>query len=267
MLATGGRCLPAWRARALSTPGVWRGTGALNCFFSADPDGRVEWPPIASKVASASIFSTASASGSRRPAAAAGAIRRRETRRVARDVRCGYVTDEAARKQYRVIADQRRIGLGRHDDPACGTQALSATAGTERSWLASTSVEPLPTVLLDRRSRSDASPSARRPHTRQRGGRVHRADPEGPTRSMTCGSIVHGTTVGTNALLERKGARIGVIATARLPRRARNATARSASNLGPLGRFYPDRGRDSASRSTNACLPTAPCGRLSIPAW
>ena len=33
----------------------------------------------------------------------------------------------------------------------------------------------------------------------------------GPIEDM--GSIVHGTTVGTNALLERKGARIGVITT------------------------------------------------------
>ena len=46
-------------------------------------------------------------------------------------------------------------------------------------------------------------------------------------------AIVHGTTVGTNALLERKGAKVGAHHHAGLSRRAGDAPARPAAHLGP----------------------------------
>jgi N-methylhydantoinase A len=60
-------------------------------------------------------------------------------------------------------------------------------------------------------------------------------------------SIVHGTTVGTNALLERKGARIGLITT-RGFRDVRDAPARPAQHLGSVGRFRPGRGSRPQAR-------------------
>ena len=78
------------------------------------------------------------------------------------------------------------------------------------------------------------------------------------------GSIVHGTTVGTNALLERQGRAHRRYHHARFSRRAGDAPARPAAHLGPVGRLS----RRSptaicASRSTNACWPMARSGRRS----
>jgi N-methylhydantoinase A len=66
-------------------------------------------------------------------------------------------------------------------------------------------------------------------------------------RSTTCRQshvVVHGTTAGTNALLERKGARIGVITTARAARRAGDAPPRPARTWGLRGDFEPVVPRD-----------------------
>ena len=79
----------------------------------------------------------------------------------------------------------------------------------------------------------------------------------GSARSADFASIVHGTTVGTNALLERKGARAGLDHHARLPRRAGDAPARPPPYLGPLGRFRAgDRARHARSRSASARSPS-----------
>ena len=48
------------------------------------------------------------------------------------------------------------------------------------------------------------------------------------------GSVVHGTTVGTNALLERKGARIGLVTT-RGFRDVLEMRRRDRPDMGPLG--------------------------------
>ena len=74
-------------------------------------------------------------------------------------------------------------------------------------------------------------------------------------QSPPSASIVHGTTVGTNALLERKGARVGHHHHDRLPRRARDAPPRPPPHLGPVGRFRPrGRPRHAASRSHERTL-------------
>ena len=54
-------------------------------------------------------------------------------------------------------------------------------------------------------------------------------------------SIVHGTTVGTNTLLERRGAKIGVITTRGFRDTLGNAPPRPPPHLGPVGRFRSDR--------------------------
>ncbi len=61
-----------------------------------------------------------------------------------------------------------------------------------------------------RRAAPSAPPRPLQP--RRRGGRLHRG-PEPPRRHRGLRAIIHGTTVGTNALLERKGAKIGLITT------------------------------------------------------
>ncbi len=50
-------------------------------------------------------------------------------------------------------------------------------------------------------------------HARPRGSRFPERYPARHGRSRAIATIVHGTTVGTNALLERKGGKAGVIAT------------------------------------------------------
>ena len=75
------------------------------------------------------------------------------------------------------------------------------------------------------------------------------------------GSIVHGTTVGTNMLLERRGPRIGVITTRgfrdvlEMRRRDRRQTWGLWGELVPI-----------ASKSTNARSPTARSAPPSMPA-
>ena len=72
--------------------------------------------------------------------------------------------------------------------------------------------------------------------------------------------IVHGTTAGTNALLERKGARSGVITTQRSAGRARDAPSRPAADLGPARPLRtgdrsraPPRGARADPRRRQAC--------------
>ena len=66
------------------------------------------------------------------------------------------------------------------------------------------------------------------------------------------GSIVHGTTVGTNTLLERRGPAHRRHHHARLPRRAGDAPARPPQDLGPVGRVPADRRPRSAPRGRRA---------------
>jgi N-methylhydantoinase A len=56
--------------------------------------------------------------------------------------------------------------------------------------------------------------------------------------------VVHGTTAGTNALLERKGAKAGVITTRGFARRPRDAPPRPAPDVGLRGDFEPVVPRD-----------------------
>ena len=80
--------------------------------------------------------------------------------------------------------------------------------------------------------------------------------PSGPVSAL--GSIVHGTTVGTNALLERKGARIGIITTRGFRDVLEMRRRDRPQHLGTVGRF---RARSPTatcgSRSRNARWPTA----------
>ncbi len=70
--------------------------------------------------------------------------------------------------------------------------------------------------------------------------------------SLNIGSIVHGTTVGTNTLLERRGPQDRRDHDPRLSRRAGDAPARPAANLGLVGRFHADRRPRHAGRSRRA---------------
>ena len=86
------------------------------------------------------------------------------------------------------------------------------------------------------------------------------------TRRLATSAIVHGTTVGTNALLERKGARTGLITTAGFPRRARDAPARPAAHLGAARQTSSRSCRASCgSRWRSARWPTARSARPSTP--
>jgi N-methylhydantoinase A len=68
---------------------------------------------------------------------------------------------------------------------------------------------------------------------------LSKALPEGRDFCRHFRTVVHGTTVGTNALLERKGARTGIITTDGLSRRAGNAPPRSTDDVGAAGAFTP----------------------------
>ena len=65
-------------------------------------------------------------------------------------------------------------------------------------------------------------------------------------------SIVHGTTVGTNTLLERRGPEDRRHHHARLSRRARDAPPRPPPHLGPVGRLHADRRPRHARRGRRA---------------
>ena len=99
---------------------------------------------------------------------------------------------------------------------------------------------------------------------RRRGGRLHERPARARRRRGDSASIVHGTTVGTNALLERKGARIGVITTRGLPRRAGDAPPRPAARPGACGATSRRSSTATcASRSPSARSPTARSARRS----
>ena len=83
-----------------------------------------------------------------------------------------------------------------------------------------------------------ASRPPRRPRSAATRRKASSTGLEALGRIAEFGAIVHGTTVGTNALLERKGARVGLITTPGLSRRARNAPPRPAAHLGPARRFH-----------------------------
>ncbi len=85
-----------------------------------------------------------------------------------------------------------------------------------------------------------------------------------PISAAAIATIVHGTTVGTNALLERKVARTGIITTRGFPRRARDAPPRPAARPGACAAASRRSCRAiCASKSTSACWPTARCTRRS----
>ena len=127
----------------------------------------------------------------------------------------------------------RRCSMGQTRRACVGSRAADKTALSR----ASMSAAPSPTFLCSTRRAGRIASVAKVPSTQGR--------PVGRASSPDCisgagrgfrgdiATVVHGTTVGTNALLERKGARTGIITTQGLPRRARNAPPRPADHLGP----------------------------------
>ena len=108
-------------------------------------------PPLVSKVTDVKIARGPEACGWRRRAAAASAIRAaRDPARVARDVRLGYVSREAARRDYGVVARRRSLDA----------DAPSRRAGMSRaaSSSASTSAAPSPTCSCSTRHAARSAP-------------------------------------------------------------------------------------------------------------
>ena len=217
-----------------------------------------------------------------RRAAASRDARRRRLRRAAASATprrsratcaLGYVSREAARRDYGVPLDLRRRRLsrgprsrrGRERTSRRGTQlprrreARRPTGDAADDWRRRRRCRRhLHRPVLPRRGERHA---AARTRCRRRAGdqarglpRRHRRRPhERQDRGFDAlAAVVHGTTVGTNALLERKGARTGLITTARLPRRAGDAPARPAAHLGPVGRVRAGGAARPAARGRRA---------------
>ena len=197
--------------------------------ISYEQDGRVGARRRSARRWSACGSSAGSASASKVPAAAAGAIRRGAIRAARVDAATGGWDTRRER-----AAAGRRRRCRRH----------------------------LHRSVPVRRGDAARRASAR---CRARAGRRRTGSPTASPGSRRCAqisAIVHGTTVGTNALLERKGARAGLITTAgfrdvlEMRRRDRRQT------WGLTGNFVPvDRRATCASRSPSARWPTARCTR------
>ena len=161
------------------------GPAALNRFIYETDSGEAT-PPLVSKVTDVKIRRGQKVRLETPGGGGFGDPRERDPERVARDVRLGYVTAEAARRDYKA-------------------QRMSARSS------GSTSAARSPTCSASIRPRAPS-----RPRRCRRGAATRRrASSTACARSAACreGSIVHGTTVGTNTLLERRGPKIGVITT------------------------------------------------------
>ena len=141
-----------------------------------------------------------------------GDPREREPERVAHDVRRGHVSAEAARRDYGVVLGDD----GEVDEAATARERGAASRARGRAMTSVAGVDVGGTftdiLVLDEATR--LARTAKVPSTRTReaagflaGLRAAGAAPDG------LAAIVHGTTVGTNALLERTGARCGLIVT------------------------------------------------------
>ena len=128
-----------------------------------------------------------------------GDPRTRDPERIARDVRLGYVTREAAQRDYGVCARSARRREAR--DGAAHERRIVGidVGGTFTDLFASTRPRARFTTAKVPSQRGDEALGF------LNGLRALGGVPDG--------SIVHGTTVGTNTLLERRGPKIGVITT------------------------------------------------------
>ena len=176
-----------------------------------------------------------------------GDPRERDRRSVARDVRLGYVGAAARAKIYEVVLAATAAPSEQPTARVIGTTREGADVRSS----ASTSAAPSPTSSASTKAAgASPPPRCRRIAATRRAGSWTGSAPLGEISALA--SIVHGTTVGTNALLERKGARIGLITTSGFSRRDRDAPARPAQHLGSVGRFRAGRGSRPETRGRRA---------------
>ena len=112
------------------------------------------------------------------------------------------------------------------DAAAHGSRARRADRRGHRRHLHRRRVRRRRRPAVDPQGRLDAS------RLRSGRGRGRRDAPRATARSGPATEVIHGTTVATNAILERRGARTALITTAGLPRRPRapaGALARSST--------------------------------------
>ena len=193
------------------------------------------------------------ACGSRRRAAAASAIRRRATPSASRAT-CGSATSRASRAPRLQGRAARRRRVDATPPQARATTHEQADVDRRRRRRRHLH-RPVPARRGERHA--SAPPRCRRGAATRRAGFLNGLR-RARRRRGASHSIVHGTTVGTNALLERRGPQDRRHHHARLSRRAGDAPARPPPHLGPVGRFRPDRRpRPARSRSTSARSPTA----------
>ena len=133
----------------------------------------------------------------------------RDPDRVARDVELGYVSRDGCARDYGVSCWRRWRGRCRGDG---GAETRSRPmSGVERSS-ASMSAAPSPTCSCSMR-RPGRFRTAKVPSQRGDEAAGFLKGLHALGGAVGIGSIVHGTTVGTNTLLERRGPKIGVITT------------------------------------------------------
>ena len=229
--------------------GVNGGKAAALNRFVYETDGGEATPPLVSKVTDIKIRRGQKVRLETPGGGGFGDPLEREPERVVRDVRLGYVS--------------RRSGARATTRSCCATTGRSTPtrlrqragghrherAGVRSS--ASMSAGPSPTCFCSIRRQAHSAP----PRCRRVAATRRRASSTACARSAASsaiGSIVHGTTVGTNTLLERRGPKIGVITTRGfrdvLEMRRRDRPA----HLGPVGRLHPDRRPRHARRGRRA---------------
>ena len=168
-----------------------------------------------------------------------GEPRDRDRRCVARDVRLGYVGAAGARELMRSCSRLTTASTSSRPLGVIGTTREGADDGRRRRRR-----RHLHRLLLLRRSgkRVRAPPRCRRIAATRRAGSWKGSAPLETISALA--SIVHGTTVGTNALLERKGACIGLITTSGLSRRLEMRRRDRRNTWGLWGDFAPVVDRD-----------------------
>ena len=174
-------------------PGVLGGgSGALNRFTVMRQDGAQQHPPMASKWVGIKLAKGERVRLETPGGGGYGPVRRTGRRkRSQRDVENGYVTRDARPPTARRCAHDAASLIVGVDVGGTFTDLFFLDEATGRSWIGKV-------------------PSTR---GREADGFLERHAQGRRTISSQIGTIVHGTTVGTNALLERKGGKAGVIAT------------------------------------------------------
>jgi hypothetical protein len=176
---------------------------------------------------------------------------------VARDVRNGLVSRANARDVYAVALDEAGdVDAGGDGGAARGEGVVTRLVGVD--------VGGTFTDLAFFDEASGRFSTAKVPSNRgdEAVGFIEGLRKGGPIASLE--AIVHGTTVGTNALLERKGARIGLITTPAFATRWRcaGATGRTPGACGAISRRSPSARCDSKFPSARS--PTGRSARRSI---